>query len=70
MKVVFELDKLEPDFKRRRIQDAIVKTMGIKIAVRGNQIHTEEEYEAKVQDLLEKSGLRFKKLGEIARIDS
>lgn len=70
MKVIFELDRLEPDFKRRRIQDAIVKAMGIKIAVRGNQIHTEQEYENKVEDLLIKSGLKFKKIGEVARVDS
>lgn len=64
MKVVFELDKLEPDFKRRRIQDSIVKIMGTKIIVRGNTIHTLPDHESAVEDLLLRSGLRFKKLGE------
>ncbi|WPU66681.1 hypothetical protein [Peredibacter starrii] len=62
MKVVFELDKLEPDFKRRRIQDSIVKAMGTKIIVRGNTIHTEVDFESTVEDLLIRSGLKFKKL--------
>ena len=62
MKVVFELDKLEPDFKRRRIQDSIVKAMGTKIIVRGNTIHTEIDNESIVEDLLVRSGLKFKKL--------
>lgn len=62
MKVVFELDKLEPDFKRRRIQDSIVKAMGTKIIVRGNTIHTEIDNESIVEDLLIRSGLKFKKL--------
>ena len=64
MKVVFELDKLEPDFKRRRIQDSIVKIMGTKIIVRGNTIHTESDHESTVEDLLNRSGLKFKKMEE------
>lgn len=62
MKVAFEIDRKEPEHKKKKLLENLVKSLGSKISIDAEEIEIEKQHEGKVVDILIKSGMKFKKI--------